>query len=67
MRVITSKELLERAAADPRVQGAVRVNGRDRFPPAPKCARGECMCTDVIVGSVFTVYRCVRCGAEEWL
>ncbi|RWD00144.1 MAG: hypothetical protein EOS58_30655 [Mesorhizobium sp.] len=67
MSVITSKELLERAAADPRVQGAVRVKGRDRFPPVPKCEPGECMCTDVTAGNVFTVYRCVRCGAEEWL
>lgn len=32
-----------------------------------KCQPGDCLCIDVIVGSVFTIYRCVRCGAEEWL
>jgi hypothetical protein len=68
MSVITSKELLERAASDPRVQGAVRVKGRDRFPPVPKCKPGECVCLDVTFGNAgFWVYRCVKCGAEEWL
>lgn len=65
--MITSKELLERAAADERVQGAVRVVGHDRFPPVPKCPAGECLCTDVTLGNVFMVYRCTRCGFEEWL
>lgn len=66
MSPITSKELLKRTAADERARGAIRVNGRDRFP-FPDCKPGECLCTDVTVGSVFTVYRCVRCGGEEWL
>ena len=32
-----------------------------------RCPKGECVCTIVIVGTVFTVYRCEKCGAEEWL
>jgi hypothetical protein len=39
-------------------------------PPAEQrspCPPGECMCTEIILGNVFTIYRCVRCGAEEWL
>lgn len=32
-----------------------------------RCKPGECMCTEVIVGNVFTIYRCVICGQEEWL
>lgn len=31
------------------------------------CKPGECMCIDVIHGNVFTIYRCVICGKEEWL
>jgi len=25
------------------------------------------MCTIVIHGNVFTIYRCEKCGDEEWL
>jgi len=32
-----------------------------------QCAPGECVCTIVIVGSIFTIYRCKECGKEEWL
>jgi hypothetical protein len=33
----------------------------------PRCPPGECLCLEVIVGNVFTIYRCIKCGAEEWL
>lgn len=37
-------------------------------PPKPKCPPGECVCLDVTFGNAgFWVYRCVRCGTEEWL
>lgn len=32
-----------------------------------KCQPGGCICTVVIHGNVFTIYRCVVCGEEEWL
>lgn len=32
-----------------------------------RCKPGECLCIEVIVGNVFTIYRCVICGQEEWL
>lgn len=32
-----------------------------------KCPPGKCMCTDVVLGNVFIIYRCIQCGAEEWL
>lgn len=31
--------------------------------PERDCRDGQ----DVIVGNVFTVYRCPKCGEEEWL
>jgi len=33
----------------------------------PTCQPGEHLASEVVVGSVFTIYRCVRCGEEEWL
>jgi hypothetical protein len=41
--------------------------GREAGEPVPKCDPGKCLCTSVVHGSVFIIYRCVRCGAEEWL
>jgi hypothetical protein len=40
---------------------------REKESAERQCKPGECVCTEVIVGSVFTVYRCKLCGAEEWL
>lgn len=36
--------------------------------PKPKCPPGECVCLDVTFGNAnFWVYRCIKCGDEEWL
>lgn len=38
-----------------------------RFPTSSSCAEHQCVCSIVIVGNVFTIYRCAICGQEEWL
>lgn len=35
--------------------------------PKPPCKPGKCCCCIVIHGTVFNVYRCCKCGQEEWL
>jgi hypothetical protein len=42
----------------------VKRHHRNRRRP---CQPGQCLCLDIIVGNVFTIYRCVICGQEEWL
>lgn len=42
------------------VDGADEPVGEDHCPPG-------CCSVEVTIGTVFNVYRCKKCGCEEWL
>lgn len=48
--------------------GCVKYQGKRmiRLTPKTHCAPGRCD-VELIIGTVFNVYRCRKCGCEEWL